>query len=401
MDIYRKSESETVDSFLWRVGCLKEQGICGLTWPELTVILNSYMSDPDITYSESYWRKRFRAMRTEKDMDQFQTSAEETDLTDASAVRDYLLEIEKQRIRTRDERVSVGRILREDARQDGMLDMIRSSIERVQPYPVQTVEDSTDAVIYAMQSDIHFGMTYDNYIGRYNSNIAAQRVMRYAAEIIRLGEQHRAKTCYVSIMGDLISGSIHSTIRIENKENLIEQVIGVSELVSNFLHHLSSEFETVIVNSVSGNHSRIEHNAEDALRAEKLDALIPWYCKARLENCTNISFVDNVYDSSIGSFMINGYHFISVHGDMDNDLKLSAQRIEQMIDKRIDYVLAGHLHVPETRIESVGYIRNGSVCGSGDEYTVKKRLFSPPSQVCLIVTDRGVECICPVMLDGR
>lgn len=44
-----------------------------------------------------------------------------------------------------------------------------------------------------------------------------------------------------------------------------------------------------------------------------------------------------------------------------------------MLGTKIDYMLAGHMHVADARFENTGFIRNGSVCGSGDEYTVKKR----------------------------
>lgn len=88
--------------------------------------------------------------------------------------------------------------------------------------------------------------------------------MHYADEIIRIGHLNGAKDCYISLMGDLISGVIHTTIRIENRENLIQQVVGVSELIAAFLYKLAGSFERVIVNSVDGNHSRIDTSAEDA-----------------------------------------------------------------------------------------------------------------------------------------
>ena len=69
-----------------------------------------------------------------------------------------------------------------------------------------------------------------------------------------------------------------------------------------------------------------------------------------------------------------------------------------MLGTKIDYMLAGHMHVADARFENTGFIRNGSVCGSGDEYTVKKRLFGPPIQVCMVVTETGVEAIYPVKL---
>ena len=125
---------------------------------------------------------------------------------------------------------------------------------------------------------------------------------------------------------------------------------------------------------------------------------MPWYSKARLEKIDNVIFKDNQYDSTISNFNIYGKNYIAVHGDMDPDLKTSALRIERMMGERLHYILAGHMHIPDIRIEDVGYLRNGSVCGSGDEYTMKKRLFGPPCQVCLIVSAKGVEAIHPVVL---
>lgn len=199
-------------------------------------------------------------------------------------------------------------------------------------------------------------------------------------------------------MGDLISGGIHATIRIENKENVVEQVVGVSELISDFIYELARHFENVIIGSVDGNHSRIEKNLEDALRGEKLDALIPWYCRTKLEDLTNVEFDDNEYDPSIGACLIHGKQFVFVHGDMDSDLNVSAQRIERFIGRKVDCILGAHMHIAEMRNDATLMIRNGSVCGSGDEYTMKKRLFGPPAQVVLCVTEDGIESICPVLL---
>ena len=222
--------------------------------------------------------------------------------------------------------------------------------------------------------------------------------MKYANTIVKIGKTNGAEECYVSLMGDLISGVIHTTIRVENRENLIEQIVGVSELISMFLKRLAGHFKHVYVNSVDGNHSRVETSAGDALRAEKLDALIPWYCKTKLQNLDNVYFCDNDVDSSIGDFSIFGKTYVCVHGDMDADLKTSATRIETILGSKIDYILAGHMHVADMRIENTGFIRNGSVCGSGDEYTIKKRLFGPPVQVCMIVSEAGVESVHPVKL---
>lgn len=392
---------EAVEDFLWRLGSMKEVGAINLTWPELAAIFNSYSEEE---HGESYWRKQYRQMRLEREMEEA-LDPHPVDVpkvnNKTAGLQEYFNEIEKRRIRTRDERASYSRMLRKDATNDAVLDLFREEIRRAVPPKVQlpVTTKSSDNSVYAMLSDIHYGLTFDNYAGSYDSEIAEQRVMQYARKIVEIGEANEASTCYVSLMGDMISGNIHSTIRVENRENVIEQVVGVSELVSSFLYYLAEHFEDVFVNSVDGNHSRVEAKSDDSLRAEKLDALIPWYCKTKLENVHNIDFLPNKIDSTIGSFDIKDKFYVCVHGDMDNNLKTAVQRIERLSGRKVDYILAAHLHVPEMRMEDVGYIRNGSVCGSGDEYTFKKRLFSGAAQVCLVLDDTGsVESIHSVAL---
>ena len=222
--------------------------------------------------------------------------------------------------------------------------------------------------------------------------------MAYAQRLCDIGKEHQIQTICVSLLGDLISGNIHLPIRLENRGNAISQVVGVSELISAFLHHLAKNFTEVIVTNVSGNHSRLDSNADNALRTERLDDLIPWYCKAKLEKIENIKFCENEIDPTISFLDIYGKTYVAVHGDFDPDMKTSAMRISQLIGKKVDYFLAGHMHVADMRIEDTGYIRNGAVVTGGDEYTSKKRLFGPAAQVCMLVSAKGVEAVYPILL---
>lgn len=390
-----RQNNEPLEDYLWRLGSLKERGFCTLTWPQLTEILNEEAGE-DTHYTESYWRKRYRQMTLDKQTkDALET--QKTVKKNASIVG-LLASMERQRVRTRDERTAYSKFLREQARREDMFDLLQDSIERLEPVPPVAVQRSRSRAVYAMLSDVHYGISFTAYENCYDSEIAKQRVMTYAAEIIRIGQEQNASTCYVSLMGDMISGNIHSSIRVENRENIIQQVTGVSELVASFLYELAKNFDSVIVNSVDGNHSRVEKSLEDAMREERLDSLIPWYCKTRLENCRNVSFEENTIDPTIASFEIFSKFYVAVHGDMDGDLKQSVQRIERKSGNVVDYILAGHMHVAEARFEDVGYIRNGCVCGSGDEYTAKKRLSGPAVQVCLVVDYTGVCAFYPVRL---
>lgn len=403
--IIERMPGESIEDFLWRVGSMKDCKLIDLSWSELADILN-HESGANFS-DESTWRKRYRKMLTSN----VKREAEEDNISnDSEEVEDEYLtkkfELDKTKIQARDERYAINRIVRREARADVLLELFSQSIERYNAQPILSKPASDvsvgmkdrDVAVYAMLSDIHYGIAFKSRYGEYDPEIAASRVMEYADAIIDKGKLYGASHCYVSLMGDMVSGVIHHTIRIENRENIIDQVIGVSELVSAFLYKLSGHFNRVFVNSVSGNHSRIDMSAEEALRSEKLDALIPWYCKTKLSNCTNVTFVDNDIDATIASFSIFGKSYFAVHGDYDKDLRRTVSNIELTSHQHIDYMLAGHLHIADCRFENTSFIRNGAVCGSGDEYTIKNRLFGPPCQVFMIVTPDGVESVHPVML---
>ena len=376
---------------LLKLGSDKESGVLQATWDEVASIMNQLFRKGQKQDTESTWRKKYVKWRDEMKERQAEALENGDNTIDFTAMKEIITDIEKKRMQQRDERVAYTRQIRSESRQDMILQMFRDTIQK---YPQTDIpkapkEKTEHKAVYAMLSDIHFGLEFNTYVGVYNSEIAKERVLRYADEIILSGKREKAETCFVSLIGDMISGIIHPTIRVENKENAIEQVIGVSELVAAFLYYLSRHFQHVYVNSVDGNHSRLDVNLENTLRKERLDALIPWYCKAKLADQKNVEFMEAEFDATVGTFYIGTKLFVAVHGDLEKDLKTSAVVLEKRLGRHIDYLLAGHMHVPEMRAEDTMYIRNGSVCGSGDDYTMKKRLFSPPYQVFMILNELG------------
>ena len=399
---------ETPDDFLFRLGSLKDLELIQATWEDLADILNETLC-PDQPKVESSWRKRYQSLKRSRPPyreDWMEPLPEKSmeDITPEEALQFALREIDKKHLHIREERNVVKRIVSRSARYDSVHELFAHEIHQINraEFPVHVsypdAEGTANKALYAMLSDIHYGLTFDGRVGKYDPTIAQERVMAYADKICSIGFEDNIHTCYVSLMGDLVSGIIHQTIRLENRENLIQQIIGVSELVAHFLLALSQGFDTVYVNSVSGNHSRLDPDFKNALRDEKVDALIPWYCKTRLRQFDNVIFEDNEIDDTVATFRIFDKLYVAVHGDMDTNIQTTAARMTTLLSEPIDYLLAGHLHVPEYRLEETGFIRNGSVCGSGDDYTVKKRLFSPPYQVCMLLSPKGVEAIYPVQL---
>jgi predicted phosphodiesterase len=199
--------------------------------------------------------------------------------------------------------------------------------------------------------------------------------------------------------GDFISGNIHRSIQVSNKENVIEQVMGVSELIAQFIAGLSGNFRTVRFVSVAGNHSRIEPNKDNAITGERLDNLIEWYLKARLQNFENVIISDDHrLDNTISVFDVRGQNYCLVHGDFDTSAA-KMQALQQMVQVPICAVLSGHMHHNQTNVvQGVRTVMAGSFQGM-DSFCVEKRIVGQPEQMVCVCDDTGIRCYYDIPLN--
>lgn len=312
-------------------------------------------------------------------------------------------ELEQAKIQFRDERNAWNAQNRIDARVSQKLDCLETALKEAGEAKYESVDiaetDVSDNDLLVILSDLHVGQTFSSAWGEYNSNIAKQRLDKYLSKIINIRTRYRSQDCYVSIQGDLISGSIHKSIQISNRENVIEQIKIAAKLITDFCYGLSPYFRHVIITNVSGNHSRIDKK-EDSLHDERLDDLIGWIVSSSLSHVKNIEFRNRNIDIGIASIDIRGKEYIAVHGDFDSFSTSGVGKLCLMLH-RIPYaIIYGHLHrcsFDETN--GVKMIRGGSLAGSGDSYTIEKRLDGRPYQMVCVCTEDGVDSYHPVELN--
>jgi len=320
----------------------------------------------------------------------------------------YLTEIReaKQAVRMEkqqlfDERTALNKKLREAARIQNDLSHLESLIkERAAielPVHEQPIISSGNDLV-ACLSDFHYGADTDSSFGRYNSTIAAERLSEYIERIIEVQKTHNAENLYVLFLGDLINGEIHFTVQLESREMLVQQVQEAAELLSSFVYQLSSHFNNVYVNGVAGNHSRTSFK-DQVLRGNRLDNLIPWYMKAKLQHIDNIFFMDSQnYDPTIGSLTIRGQEYWMVHGDWDSFNEAGVSKLIVMIGHRPAAIFYGHMHHNsyDEVAGGVQIIRSGCFSGSGDDHCVSKRIAGLPSQAVAVVDSNGAKCCYPI-----
>lgn len=318
-----------------------------------------------------------------------------------SELEEKMLDFKKERQRFFDQRVALNKVVREMARRDEDSDIIERAIENgVIPrleYIPRDVPDSDSDLLVSL-NDLHFGVYVDNYWNYYNSDVCRFQMQDYLREIVEVAERYHAENCYVWSNGDLISGNIHKAIAVSNRENVIEQVVGVSELISEFLAELSKHFRNVYFASVAGNHSRLEQKDIASIH-ERLDDLVEWYLQARLQNHDNVVFDHyRKIDETMFLMDIRGKTYLGVHGDYDGSPS-KVQSLQTMAKEPVYAVLSGHLHHNKTdTVQGVKTIMAGSFLGM-DDYCVGKRIYGMPQQLICVCNSNGVKAYCEVDFD--
>ena len=399
--ILERKEGETEIQYLWRIGKMVDAGKIG-SWKDITPTLNKQLREDDEYYDESAYRKKYQAAKKFYD----EIFSQQGDEDFKKEQEEILREIKKEKIKLRDERTESNRGIRIEARVEDKLDYFEKIIANqgkidykpLKPAERELIKTKSDNDLVIMLSDLHIGQTFASAWGRYNLEVAKDRMNQYLNKIIEIKDRHNSENCFVTLQGDMISNSIHKTIAITNRENVIEQVISASEIITSFLAELSKIFNNVTVASVVGNHSRIDKK-EDALKDERLDTLIEWYAKSKLENFENIEFIEP-YDNTFNCFVVRNKHYFIVHGDYDKFDMAGVAKLSMMAGYFPYCILFGHRHFPATtEINGIKLVQSGSFPGAGDDHTVELRLSGKPSQTVLVCNEDGIECNYTVELD--
>ena len=382
----------------------KLEGKNDLDWSEIIVKYNLNMASDTLRKASStifggqFVRDFYAKQYIQKSEDSDSEKSEDSD----SAYDIQLREIRREKQKLFDERAAFNKSNRDIARLQQDLDYLESLIKENQYEPFTVVHnDKKDNDLVVLLSDLHIGADFKSNFGEYNSTIARVMFGKYLGEIIKAIKTYDVQNVYVIILGDVTNGAIHKTVQLQNRENVIEQIQIASEMISDFLYQLAHECNNVYVNSVmSSNHCRLGKK-DEVLRDERLDTIVLWYAKAKLQNISNIIFAeDENIDATISKNTIRGKSYFAVHGDYDSYSESGISKLVMMTGEiPSGAVCYGHLHRNSfDDINNVKIIRSGSFAGVGDDYTVSKRICGRPSQMMFVVDDTGIKSLIPVDL---
>ena len=396
MNEFKKLENENFHKYIWRMDELVQSGKYR-NWKEIVPFINSELfGDDESQYrDESAYRKAVKYARDFYEAGVFGDNKDEY----LKKIRFEKQELQKERQKMSDERIELNRQIRQEARKESYVDMVKRIIcEDVEPLNISIGYDSFDGNtdLLCHFTDIHTGIEINNWKNVFNEEVLKQRVEKYTSDVLNIRELHQSKDCYL-VIGEILSGLIHNNLRLQNNMDLMEQFKYISELISAMLIKLANDFNHVYVYTTQGNHSRIVAKKEDALDGENMDILLPFYLKARMQNICNISICDNVIEPEIAMFNVRGNHVFAAHGHKDKPSNV-VQDFTMMFGIKPDIVLLGHRHTNGlTTVFDTKVIESGCVSGS-DAYAVSIRKVNKPEQTVSVIGDNGLICLYDIQL---
>lgn len=387
----RKENEDSLDYAMRLIDIKKEEKPDDLDWADITELLGLDLNKDSLRKSQD---TIFGGISVYKQMKARGLNSEPIEYQKEIEVQ--LQELKKERIKLSDERAALNRKLRTQARKEDLYSlaiecaniMKDNAIELHKDYIIKEPEEKSAILTL---SDFHFGLNINEFNNVYNPEIFEERLNKLLGKVIEYICKNQVKTIYVLGLGDYLSGIIHTTVRIENRENIVQQVVKVSEYLYQFISVLSNYAE-VFYYDINDNHGRVFPNKDENDNDDNFSLFIRWYLEAKFANVEYVHIMQNTFSNEIGVVEIYGRNYGFTHGHRDKIGEV-VQNLSLMTKKIYDGIFMAHCHHFEANEVHGTYVyMNGTLSGT-DTYANNIRKTSNPSQNLFILSpEEGIEC---------
>ena len=169
-------KSENLEQYIWRLGRYKDSN-SNIGWDDIADVINKAIGNEDTPYSESAFRKPYQQAKRFYDAGVFDS--------DNGDFEKQKQELEKLRVKIRDERNELNRVIREEARKESYKEQVLRSISEYNCKPLlydehkKQIKSSGNSDIVCTFFDVHTGINVDNYFNKFNEDILRDRINKY------------------------------------------------------------------------------------------------------------------------------------------------------------------------------------------------------------------------------
>ena len=298
----------------------------------------------------------------------------------------------------RDQKREFSAIIRRQARLEHLEDCVKETIKQYEPIKLPEItsnnNDKKEAMIAI--SDWHIGMKFEGRFNTFNHSIAEERINKVKKKTSDVIDKENINRLHIANLGDMISGGIHVSTRVQAEEDVIQQVIRASEYLKDFIKTFLDKGIEVEYYHIIGNHGRYQANKSEVAGIEEnfekliftiLETAFSQYKNFRSQQCK-----DGLIETEIASKKI-----ILNHGDYDKNTN-AAMRLPQLFGYVPDYIISGHIHHSVSKDFGVTeHIVNPSLIGA-DDYATGGRFGGKPGQKLILFNETDIESITTIKL---
>ena len=292
----------------------------------------------------------------------------------------------KERIRLQDARREYNKDLRAEARFENLVEVLKESLEDVDFKDLYRCNyiSPTKRKKYAvlMLSDWHYGAVCDSQWNFYNSEVAQERVKQLTQKVQKYILDFGITDLTVEINGDMIEGIINLGSKVASEESAVEQVIHVSQLLTQCIMSLKSYVQFMQVVTTLGNHGRLTANKKDQFdERENFEMLITEFLRLSLDRdipiitSQGLDFVK--YTMGDKTICLSHGHHDKIGSAIENMVK-----IYKIVP---DEIHLGHYHhMSDVNESNIHIVVNGSLKGIDDYGLKATRSITEPSQNLIV-----------------
>ena len=355
----KKEDNENTNEYIWRMCDYKDKGLLDLNWEQVGELINKELfgSDEELYRTSSAYRKPYQYAKDFYD-DVFKKRMYSYDNEAIKKMDDLKRDIQKERIKLNTTRVEYNKWLRENARDELIVEEICKSISNLSPLEKPAyIQNKYSTKEYCLVfGDEHYGTEFEltdllgNIINSYSPEIFEKRMWDLFYQVIDIIKKEDINTLNVYSMGDFSDGCLRVSQLMKLRYGVIDGTIKYANFISNWLNELT-KYVRIRFQMTDGNHTelRMLGQPKGTFVEDNMGKIVKEFIKIRLEDNDNFTFIENptgyIYDNLAGNVILG------IHGET-RSLEKTLKDLSAIYNTQIKYLFAGHLH--HSKLEEIG-----------------------------------------------
>lgn len=267
-------------------------------------------------------------------------------------------ELQKERYKIQTEKLELNRWLRENARDELIVEHICQAVAQLKPLvipdPIYTELSDREGVL--LFGDEHYGTEFEirglsnEVINSYSPEIFENRMWNLLDQTISIVRKEGFSRIHVFSLGDFEDGLLRVKQLMQLRYGVVEGTVRYADFISNWLNELSKYVE-VEFQTTNGNHTelRMLGQPKGTFTKENMSLVVEAIITTRLANNPNFTFIKNPTGYIYADIL--GYKLLGIHGEVKS-MEQAIKDFSQIYHVQLDFLIAGHKH--HSRSETVG-----------------------------------------------